>query len=130
VERISIDWTKRDVDKPIDPATAAVWRRQHEYHLTLESYEFLDCLKRREAKVSGVRISITGDRWAELNLHELVELNATELSEAIEAIRKLPVTGNGQVEITAGAIHFPTGQHLLDWLNEAKIEVKPGEVKQ
>ena len=80
--------------------------------------------------MSGVRISVTGDRWAELNLHELVELNASELSEAVEAVRKLPVTGNGQVEITTGAIHFATGQHLLDWLNEAKVEVKPGEVKQ
>ncbi len=130
VLKIPIDWSTKEGEKPIDPEKPAVWRRAHEYHLTLQSYEFLDCLKRHEAKVSGVRISVTGDRWAELNLHELVELNASELSEAVEAVRKLPVTGNGQVEITTCAIHFVTGQHLLDWLNEAKVEVKPGEVKQ
>jgi hypothetical protein len=90
----------------------------------------MDRLKRYDAKASGVRISVTGDRWAELNLHELVELDAAQLGEAVEAIRKLPVTGNGQVEVSAGTIHFPTGQRLLDWLNETKTDVKPGEVKQ
>jgi hypothetical protein len=48
----------------------------------------------------------------------------------VEAIRKLPVTGNGQVEVVASQVSFPTGQNLLDWLNEAKTEVKSGEVKQ
>ena len=90
----------------------------------------VDRLKRPDAKASGVRISVTGDRWAELNLHELLELDAAQLGEAVEAIRKLPVTGNGQVEVSAGTIHFPTGQRLLDWLNETKTDVRPGEVKQ
>ena len=34
------------------------------------------------------------------------------------------------VEVGAGTIHFPTGQRLLDWLNETKTDVKSGEVKQ
>lgn len=71
---------------------------------------------------------MTGDRWAELSLHEQVELSAIDLYEAVEVVRKLP--GNGQVGIEAGSIHFPTGQRLLDWVNEVKTEVKPGEVVQ
>lgn len=130
VLQIPIDWSKPDGDKPIDPQRPAVWKHNHTNHFTPESYEFMDRLKRHDAKASGVRISVTGDRWAELNLHELVELDAAQLSEAVEAIRKLPVTGNGQVEVSAGTIHFPTGQRLLDWLNETKTDVKPGEVKQ
>ena len=63
-------------------------------------------------------------------MHELVELDAAQAVAAVEAIRALPVTGNGQVEVSSGAIHFPTGQRLLDWLNETKTDVKPGEVKQ
>jgi hypothetical protein len=27
-------------------------------------------------------------------------------------------------------VSFPAGQNLLDWLNEAKTELKAGEVKQ
>ncbi|MDA2911232.1 DUF499 domain-containing protein [Nitrospiraceae bacterium AH_259_D15_M11_P09] len=128
VLQIPIDWSKAGADKPIDPQKPAVWRRRHEYYFTTESYEFIDRLKRHEAKVSAIKVSIIGDRWAELTLHELIELTSTQLSEAVEAVRKLPEYG--QVGVEAGAIHFPTGQRLLDWLNETKADVKAGEVKQ
>jgi hypothetical protein len=127
---IPLDWGRAEPGEAIDPLKPTSWKRRHEYHLTLESYEFMDRLKRHEASVRGVRIGVTGDRWAELNLHELIELDATQLREAVEGIRRLPVTGTGQVEVSIGALYFPTGQRLLDWLNETKAEVKPGEVKQ
>jgi len=130
VLQIPLDWNRPDTGQAIDPLKPAVWKRRHEYHTTLESYEFMERVKRHDARVSGVRISVTGDRWAELNLHELIELDAIQLREATEALRRLPVTGSGQVEVTVGALHFSTGQRLLDWLNETKAEVKPGEVKQ
>lgn len=126
--QVPIDWSKADGDKPIDPQKPAIWRHKHECYFTPESYEFIDRLKRHEAKVSGVKVTITGDRWAELTLHELIELSGAQLSEAVEAVRKLPESG--QVGVEAGAIHFSTGQRLLDWLNETKSDVKPGEVKQ
>jgi hypothetical protein len=128
VLQIPIDWKNPDGDKPIDPQKPVIWRRRHEYYFTPGSYEFIDRLKRFEAKVSAVKVSITGDRWAELTLHELIEMTGTQLSEAVEAVRKLPEYG--QVGVEAGVIHFPTGQNLLDWLNETKTDVKPGEVKQ
>jgi hypothetical protein len=130
VLRIPIDWSKTDGEKPIDPSKPAVWRKPVEYPLTLQSYEFMDRLKRHEAKISGVRISVTGDRWAELTLDERVELDAAQVTDAVETLRRLPVTGSGQVQISATAIHFTTGQRLLDWLNESKEETKPGEVTQ
>lgn len=126
--QIPIDWNKSDGDKPIDAQKPAVWHHRHEFHFTPESYEFIDRIMRHEANVSAVKISITGDRWAELTLHELIELTGIQLSEAVEAIRKLPEFG--QVGLEARAIHFPTGQRLMDWLNETKTDVKPGEVKQ
>ena len=128
VLQIPIDWSKPDGDKPIDPEKPAVWYHRHDFYFTPESYEFIDRIKRHEANVSAVKISITGDRWAELTLHELIELTGIQLSEAVEAIRKLPESG--QVGLEARAIHFPTGQRLMDWLNETKADVKPGEVKQ
>ncbi len=129
VEQIPIDWSKQDPEaKPIDPAKPAVWSRSHAFHITKESYDFLDRLKRHEASASGLRISVTGDRWAELTLHEKIQLAPLTLYEAVEAVRKLPE--GGQVGIEAGLIHFPTGQALLDWVNEVKTELKPGEVTQ
>jgi hypothetical protein len=130
VLQIPLDWGRPDPGEAIDPLKPAVWKRRHEFHLTLESYEFMERVKRHEARVSGVRVGVAGDRWADLNLHDLIELDAAQLREVVEAIRRLPVTASGQVEISVGALHFPTGQRLLDWLNEAKTEVRPGEVKQ
>lgn len=129
VEQITLDWAKKDPEaKPIDPGKPATWKRRHEYHVTQESYDFVERLKNHEASASGVRVNVTGDRWAELSLHEKVELSAIDLHEAIEVVRKLP--GGGQLGIEAGVIHFPTGQRLLDWVNEVKTEIKPGEVVQ
>ena len=126
--QISIDWNKADGDKPIDPQKPATWRHKHEYYFTPESYEFIDRLKRHEVSASGVKVTINGDRWAELTLHDLIELSSAQLSEAVEAVRKIP--DSGQVGLEAGALHFPTGQRLLDWLKETKTDVKLGEVKQ
>jgi hypothetical protein len=130
VLQIPLDWTRPDTGQAIDPLKPAVWKHRHEYHTTLESYDFMERVKRHETRVSGVRISVTGGRWAELNLHELIELDATQVRESAESLRRLPVTGSGQVEVTVAALHFGLGQRLLDWLNETKAEVKPGEVKQ
>ena len=79
---------------------------------------------------TGYYATVDGSNAASLRLtlHELIELTSTQLSEAVEAVRKLPEYG--QVGVEAGAIHFPTGQRLLDWLNETKANVKAGEVKQ
>lgn len=129
VEQIAIDWTKKEDDaKPIDPQKPAIWKRHHPYHITQESYDFIDRLKRHEATASGLKISVTGDRWAELNLHEKIELSAFDLNQVVEVVRKLP--GSGQLGVEAGAIHFVRGQQLLDWVNEVKTELRRGEVVQ
>ena len=88
----------------------------------------MDRLKRHEAGVTGVRVSVTGDRWAELTMHEKLELDAGQLRKVAEAVRELPQ--GGQLAVEAAAIHFDRGQRLLDWLNEVKAELRPGEVQQ
>jgi len=129
VEEIKIDWRSSDPEATqIDPAKPAVWRRKHRYNITAESYEFLDRLKSYEASVAGVKIEVIGDRWVELSMHDGLELGAIRLYEAVEAIRKLFSEGN--VVIEAGRINFPSGQRLLDWTNERREQVRPGEVGQ
>jgi hypothetical protein len=85
-------------------------------------------LKKHTAQVSGVRIAVTGDRWAELTMHDKIQLDHANLAAAVETVRKIFATG--QVAIDATAVHFEKGQDFLDWLNEAKVEIKPGEVTQ
>ena len=125
---IPIAWDAPESETPIDPDKPLVWKRRHECGITLESYEFMDRLQRHEASVTGAKISVTGDRWVELTMHEKLNLGAAELREAAEAVRKIPQSG--QLAVEAAAIHFDRGQRLLDWLNEIKTELKPGEVQQ
>lgn len=96
--------------------------------MTNEAYGFIDQLKRHEAGASGVKVSVTGNRWAELTLHEKIEVGGQDLHDAAELVRRLP--GDGQLAIEATAIHFKRGQQLLDWVNEVKTEIKSGEVQQ
>jgi hypothetical protein len=86
VLKIAIDWSKTDGEKPIDPSKPAVWRKPVENQLTLDSYGFMERLKRHEARISGVRISVTGDRWAELTLDERVELDGAQVTAAVHAL--------------------------------------------
>jgi hypothetical protein len=125
---IPINWDKPDTEKPIDPEKPLVWRRKQDFRVTSESYRFMDMLKAHEARISGCRVQVTGDRWAELTMHETIELDAVNLYVGVEAVRKL--FADGQLGIEASAIHFDRGQHFLDWLNEVKTEIKPGEVEQ
>jgi hypothetical protein len=60
VLQVPLDWNRPDTGQTIDPLRPAVWKRRQEHHTTLESYDFMERVKRHEARVSGVRISVTG----------------------------------------------------------------------
>jgi hypothetical protein len=50
------------------------------------------------------------------------------IEECLDVLRKLQSTG--QVQLTADALHFALGQDLLEWVEEVKATLQPGEVKQ
>ena len=130
VLRIPLDWNRPADVQPIDPAKPAVWKREQRYSTTLESYALIERLEKHGAAASNVRVYLAGDRWAEASLHERIELNGAQLRELVDVLRRLPDTAAGQVEINATAVHFGSGQKLLDWLHEARLEALPGEVQQ
>jgi hypothetical protein len=57
MHRLDIDWQGHDAFT-IDPAQPVTWKREHTLSTTKESYEFLDRLKKYQAVVSGLRVSI------------------------------------------------------------------------
>lgn len=128
VLKIPVSWDKNDTEKPIEPDKPLAWKHQHEAPITLEAFALIDRITKHQARASGVKLSVVGDRWAELSLHDKVELSATQMREAADVLRKLP--GSGQLSIEVGMLHFDRGQNLLDWVNEAKIDLQPGEVIQ
>ncbi len=127
VLKIAVDWEK-DEEVKVDPEKPVSWKRKHDYGLTNETYAFLQRIQDFKARASGVRISITGQHWLELTMHEDMWLTGMQLMESLEAVRKL--LPDGQVGLESTALHFERGQDLLDWVNDAKTELKPGEIVQ
>lgn len=125
---VLVNWDKQGPDKPIDPDKSLTWNHRHEFYTTMESYHFIDMLKLNTVLASGIKVSVTGSHWAELSLHEKVQLGADAVREAADLLRKFTSEGQLGVEITA--LYFDRGQRFLDWINETKIEYKPTEVVQ
>jgi hypothetical protein len=115
-------------DDEIDLNRPAIWRREHVTQTTKDSYELLGRLEKYQATLPVAKLMVVEKSWAELNLDEKLLLNAEQLNKTIGQLRSL--LGGGEVSIEAMSIHFPSGQHLLDWVAEVKTEIKPGEVEQ
>ncbi len=131
VETIAISWDKVEAVQ-VDARRAATWRRKHECGSTKDSYDFLARLDKHAAQVSGLTITISGEGssrdWVELTMYEGKRVPPALIGECLEALRKLQ--DSGQVRLSAEALHFASGQGLLDWVEEVKTALKPGEVKQ
>lgn len=131
VERINIP--KNEItDVAIDPKKPAIWKRDFAFNITKESYEFLARAKAHQAVLSGLSLTISGDggnkEWIELSMFEEKQLTSIQVEETLESLRRLQ--GNGQVQISVSTLHFEKGQDLLDWVEETKTVLSPGEVKQ
>lgn len=116
----------------IDPKRPAVWTRPFDLQSTKESYECIERAKKYRAVFSGMKVTIMGEggdkEWIELQTYQGKQVSPELVEECLTALRKLQ--GNGQVQLGAAALHFSLGQDLLDWVEEEKTSLKPGEVKQ
>jgi hypothetical protein len=133
VERIPISWDRDEIVR-VDPKRPATWRPEHRFgfNSTRDSYAFLERLKQYQALASGLSISISGEGgdkgWIELQMYAGKQVEPILVEECLEVLRKLQTTG--QVQLVAEALHFNLGQDLLDWVEEVKTTLQPGEVKQ
>ncbi len=98
----------------LDKTRPITWSRVHAFKSTRDSYDFLARLKKYEAAVSGVSLTITGeggDRgWAELQFYEQMRLTPEQIETCLEAMRL--VQTSGQVQLTSDEVHLPAGQKL------------------
>jgi hypothetical protein len=126
IHRRDIIWDKEG--PPFDPTKPVTWHREHKFDTTMEAYNFLDGMEKYQATACGLRINLTGRTWLEFAAPEEFRLKAPEMRQTVEYLRHL--LPEGQVSLTVRRLWFSLGQHLLDWVAEAKTELKPGEVEQ
>ena len=125
--RLHINWDGRGPG-PIKVDQPAIWKREHAPKTTQETYEFLGRLQKYQVSVPGPRVDIAGQHWLELTCDDRLALSADQLEGVINHLRGL--LSEGQVAVEARALHFPTGQQLLDWVADVRTELQPEEVEQ
>jgi hypothetical protein len=129
VLELPVDWSDSGGVK-VDPIKPAAWNRHDEIKTTQDTYKLLDRLEKVKAEAKVEQVTIQGDKdlWVQLTLSDKIRLDAGKLKSIIEAMRAL--VGGGQIDVSVGSLHFPTGQDLLDWVADSKTELKAGEVDQ
>ncbi|MCC6456909.1 MAG: DUF499 domain-containing protein [Caldilineaceae bacterium] len=130
-EQINISWKKGKREVVIDSQRPAVWQRSHGYNSTKESFEFLARLEKYKASVHGLRLTISGDSgdsgWVELVTAEGKEITPEQVKASLEVLRDMQ---NGQIQLAATSLYFDEGLELQAWVEDAKLTLQQGEVKQ
>jgi hypothetical protein len=116
--------------KPIALGQAASWRpgQRLSFTTTQTAYAFIERLKKCQAQAAVQRIAVLDGRWVELSLADGMSLPPGQIEQTVEQLRIL--VGEGVVTIEASHIDFPTGQQLLDYFQDSKIELNRDEVEQ
>ena len=124
--RVDIDWK---ADKPgLSLDKPATWKNNHGIKTTKESFDFTGLLKKYNARVPEVKLSIIGKSWVELNADSTIELSGEQIEKLIESLRE--VYSDGQVGIDARSIKFTTGQDMKEFADSEKKDINMDEVNQ
>ena len=130
VLRIDIDWTEIPGERPIDRDKPAVWRPKDGFIFTTthNSYGFVNRIKKHGGQAGNVAIRILGQQWVDFTLEESIRLGGERLEQAVEYLRSF--VAEGEVTLEAKLLAFPTGQQLLDYVEEVKVALVREEVVQ
>jgi hypothetical protein len=129
VHQREIDWNQDPVDKPIDKAGSATWRPRQglSFSTTHTAYGFINRLRKHGVKAGIQRIAVLDGQWAELQLADGMSLDPEQIEATVEQLRSL--LSEGEVNIDANFLWFPTGQQLLDYVRDIKVELNRNEVE-
>lgn len=120
------DEVRVDLDKP------ARWNRKLRHSSTKESYEYLGRLKKYRAQPVGVSVEINGEgsdrSWVAFSSSADKVMTLEQFEKVLESIRETQTSG--QVHLSSEAVAFAQGLDLLAWVEDAKLTLDAGEVKQ
>ncbi len=85
-------------------------------------------MKKYEGEILGPGITIAGDTWIELEVDGKMRLDVGKIEGLINAMRE--VYSEGQVNVEARSLWFPTGQKLTDFAADEKKDIDNDEVEQ
>ena len=128
---VHVDW-ERSEDIKVDPQRPAKLQRRQKTDSTQETYAWLETLQKHNGELSGLTLTIGSDasahQWLELNASDDKRITPQQVQEALDVLRR--IQADGQVVLKIQALHFPSGQDLLEWVAARKTTLQPGEVSQ
>lgn len=127
--RVPINWDQTLIEKPIDKEKPATWKPStgFAYSTTRTAYGFMERIRKHGAKAAVTRIAVLDTKWVDLTLADDLLLEADQIQATVETLRSL--LAEGEVNIEASALWFPTGQQLLDYVRDIAVELHRNEVE-
>jgi hypothetical protein len=118
---------KAEVDKS-KPATLKI---KTKLQITSELFEWLKIIKKLNAKATnGITLSIDAQgNWLALETGPTLQYDSTMIEQTAEFLRN-NLLKSGDLRLDVNALYFETGQAMLDYLEECKLELKEGDFEQ
>lgn len=130
VHKREISWQRVEEERPLYNDRPVTWRPAEglSFSTTRTSYGFIERLRKHGAKADVQRIAVLNGQWADLNLADGLFLDGEQIERTVEQLRSLLEAG--EVSIEASSIWFATGQQLLDYVRDVRIDLNRNEVEQ
>jgi hypothetical protein len=113
----------------LDKTKPARLKRKTQFQASADTFQWLPIIKKFEANVSGVTISLNGSPWLTIDCDYNLLLSAEQIEKTIEFLRD-NLINQAVVGIEINKLHFSRGQQLLDYIKEIKSNLKEDEIEQ
>ena len=123
--RSAVDMHKvppKDRKWTIDPVKPATWLKAPKADRTAETFRLLGQIEKKEITAQDVSIDIerSNEEYVGINFDRKTKLDHKKLSEGVAYLQSLM---DGEVRLNIKQLHFNSGQLLLDYLQEEKLEL-------
>jgi len=104
----------------VDRGKPLVWKKPPKTDRTADVFRMLSQIEKKNLVAQAVDVEVmkSDNEYVGLNFDKNTPLDATTLQRSVEFLQSLL---EGEVHLTIKALHFPSGQVLLDYLQEEKL---------
>lgn len=112
----------------IDKSLPAIWKKRIKKESTAEVFEWMSLLKKHQVDLSQAALAINGVKWIAIETDAQLVFTHDQISRMLAFLQE--VLAEGELKIEAGKLHYKTGQHLTDYVNDTREDFKIEDIEQ
>lgn len=112
----------------IDKSVPATWKKRVKKQSTAEVFQWLTLVEKHQIALSEAALAVNGANWIAIETDASLVFDHDRLSKMLSFLQDL--LSEGELTLESGKLHFPTGQHLLDYVRDTKDELNNEEIEQ